>query len=500
MQIKPLLMAVRQVFKRSSGYQGFKCLLSTVLMLSIFLGQTLLAQPLQPFGYDEQGLILSLQGSNTVGANLAPHWAKHFLEAKGAKAVVIKPLANPNEYRIQGLNNTREVFINVQAHGSSTGFKGLKNTTADIALSSRPIKPNEAEQLKFLGNMRKPEAEHVVAIDGLAIVVHPRNHLTQVPVNTLAKVFAGDIKNWQALGGPNQPITLYARDEQSGTYDTFKSVVLAKRFKLAASALRFESNDELSRRVASDANGIGFVGLASVNTAKALAVSADESQPNALLPTVIYVATEDYPLSRRLYLYTAEHTKKPATKEFVAFAQSMAGQDVVETIGFVSQNPKGLAVAISEGPAQYQALSQFAKRLTVNFRFQPGQAELDNKALQDVQRIARYFTGMRGEPMNIQLVGFSNSESSPRRAKVLSRLRATAVKTALYRHKVTTESVIGFGDTFRVAATTGLGALKNERVEVWLYPQAQAAAIEKAHQDILARKRTTQGHSQVAIE
>lgn len=432
----------------------------------------------ESFTFASEGLLFSLAGSNTVGAHLAPAWAKAYLEAKGAQGVFIEPLATANEYRVKGRNGTRMVYIDILAHGSSTGFKGLRAKTAEIALSSRQIKAAEAKFFNIAGGMQASSSEHVVAIDGLAVVVNPDNPLSTMTVTNIAKIFSGKISNWKALGGPDRRINLYARDDKSGTYDTFKSLVLRKNANLSSRAKRFESNDELSDTVANDLGGIGFVGLASVRNAKALAVSDDNTV--ALKPEILFVATEDYPLSRRLFMYTRGQSDVPFVNEFIRFAQGLAGQNIVEVIGFVSQNPKGLASAVSKGPERYQELAGVMQRLSVNFRFQPGKADLDNKALQDVERLARFMQQGRGdkaENINIQLVGFSNVESSEKRAQVLSRLRATAVKSALYRFDVQTESVIGFGDTMRVANAEGASSAKNERVEVWFFADKHLSAV-----------------------
>ena len=172
----------------------------------------------EPFERNQEGLLFTLQGSNTVGAHLAPAWVKSFLEAKGAKGVFVENLPHVNEYRIKGRNGTRMVFVDVHAHGSSTGFKGLKSGQADIALSSRSIKAKEVYELKTLGEMQGANAEHVVAIDGLAVIVHPSNALAQLPVNIIGQIFGGRINNWKALGGPDRAINIYARDDQSGVF------------------------------------------------------------------------------------------------------------------------------------------------------------------------------------------------------------------------------------------------------------------------------------------
>lgn len=446
------------------------------LLLSLCFAVSASAEPWKAFTRTDEGQLFTMAGSNTVGAKLAPEWAKAYLEAKGAKGIFVEQGNEPNEYRIKGRNGTRMVFIDIRAHGSSTGFRGLA-ADADIAMASRPIKTSEWQSLKKLGDLRSSKGEHVTAIDGLAVIVHPANPIAQLSVEQIAKIFAGKLYNWQQLGGPNLPINLYARDDNSGTFDTFASLVLRKEYSLAKKAARFESNDELSARVSADRGAIGFVGLASVNNAKALAVNDDNTQ--ALSPEVLFVATEDYLLSRRLFLYSAENPDNAFASEFVNFAQSQNGQQIVNQVGFVSQNPFSLALQDVEGPRAYQQLSKIAERLTINFRFQPGRADLDNKALRDIERLTRFVREAKEQSLHIQLVGFSNVESSDRRAQVLSRLRATAVKSALYREGVSTESVIGFGDSVPVANAAGQQSVKNDRVEVWLVNTPKLAVLNE---------------------
>lgn len=423
------------------------------------------------------GHLFTIAGSNTIGATLAPSWARAFLTQKGVTDVTIEPLPKDNEYRVQGYNGKHLVYIDIHAHGSSTGFTSLKDGSAMIAMSSRPIKSPELENLQDLGDFSHYSSEHVVAIDGLAVIVNPSNPISSLSVEQIAKIFAGSINDWQQLGGEHRPINLYARDKKSGTWDTFESLVLQDVHRLATQALRFESNATLSDRVANDPGGIGFVGLASVNNAKALAVV--DGDTSAVKPLPMYVATEDYPLSRRLYLYTPTRPYDALAHEFASFAQHQLGQEIVEQVGFVSQNPKTVQLQITSGPPFYQALASQAQRLSINFRFQPNQAELDNKAKRDVRRIAAYLKQQRSHNLRIQLVGFSNKKDDPALAAVLSRLRATAVKLALFHHGIGTEAVEGFGDERPVAEGRGDKGARNDRVEVWVYPADRNAALEK---------------------
>lgn len=405
---------------------------------------------------------------------MAPAWAEAFLKSKSATHVRTYPGDAPNEYRVAGAVAQEQVHIDIRAHGSSTGFKELMDGTADIAMSSRGIKSAEVLDLAKLGDLSTAAGEHVVAIDGLAVIVHPSNPIAALDKRSLALAFAGKIRNWQQLGGRDQPVSLYARDEKSGTWDTFKTLVLGEQYQLSKSAERFESSDALSARVAADIGAIGFVGLASVNEARALAIF--DGSTHALTPLPLNVATEDYLLSRRLYLY-APTAPSTLVQEFIQFCQSAPGQNLVQHVGFIAQTPKRLLMERVVGPTLYQNIAKHSERLTINFRFRKNSAELDNKAQRDVRRLADYLKQQENRALRVQLVGFSDEKHTGMLAQVLSRLRATAVKTELFRLGITTESVVGFGSSRPVAVDAEMKS-KNDRVEVWVYTDKHDEAVE----------------------
>lgn len=432
-----------------------------------------------PFASGESGRLFSLHGSNTIGASLAPGLAQDYLTSKGAEDVSIRARAEANEYRVEGRVAGNPVYIDVAAHGSGTGMRGLASGEAQIAMASRPIKPSEQALMADFGPMRTFESEHVVAIDGLAVIVHPNNPLEALTVNDIARLFSGEIRNWAELGGPSRPVNLYARDNKSGTWDSFKSMVLKGHYSLDGRARRFESNDRLSDSVSADPGAIGFVGLASVRKAKAMSISQNGVSP--LGPEPLYVATEDYALSRRLFLYTLPGQMPPLVREFIEFAQSEAGQRRVAEVGFVSQNPVSLKPAINpNAPPTYNELVRHGERLSINFRFDAGSSRLDNKALWDLERLRQFMTQPENRERQLQLIGFGDSQQSEQRALILSKMRALRVKSALREHDIHASSVMGFGDGLPVADDREAGRIKNQRVEVWLFDPAVSPLVNGA--------------------
>ena len=443
----------------------------TLRVLFAFLSSAWLTVSAATLPIPENGPALRIQGSNTIGADLGPALAEGFLQEQGLLKVHRENPDAANEQHIVGQTaQGKRVVIEVAAHGSSTGFTALKSASADLAASSRPIKDSELLSLQALGDLKSAAAEQVIAIDGLAIILHPGNPLQQLDTEQLARIFSGEVKTWEDLGGRGGAIHLYARDDQSGTYDTFKELVLGRRGKsLSSSAKRFESSEQLSDAVSSDPQGIGFIGLPYVRQAKAVAIADGASQ--SMLPLNSLIATEDYPLSRRLFFYLPPGNQNPWASALVAFAQSPQGQKIVAANGFISQTVHAMTVTPNAlMPEGYQSLSRHAQRLTVNFRFEEGSASLDNKARQDLARVLDYIQRHDKTERAVTLVGFGDEKDDPARADLLSKLRAMAVRRELVKNGVVMREVRGFGALMPVAANSAdEGRIKNRRVEVWVY-------------------------------
>lgn len=455
-------------FSASADTLGKRVLRSALLGLFwISAAPAFSAMPALPA---DDGPVLRIQGSNTVGAKLAPMLVAGLFEAQGLRSVRIAPAGRANEQVVSAIDTSGHTLrALIAAHGTGTGFSGLQDGSADLAAASRPIKSSELDGLAGLGDLRSATAEQIIAIDGLAIIVHPGNRITSLSVEQVAGLFAGEITNWRELGGDDLAVEVHARDDQSGTYDTFKELVLAAQSKtLAASAARYESNDQLSKMISARPGAIGFVGLASVGGSKALAIADGDSNP--MLPSTALVATEDYPLSRRLFFYANPTQQSDWTQAFLAFVHSTAGQAIVAKSGYIGQAIE--AIKMSAGPSMppsYQALATQAQRLTVNFRFDEGSARLDNKALRDLSRLIDYLQKTDKTMHSAVLVGFGDARGDPARTALLSKLRAMAVRRELARGGILVKEINGLGDELPVASNTVSGRIKNRRVEVWVY-------------------------------
>jgi phosphate transport system substrate-binding protein len=412
--------------------------------------------------------ILRLHGSNTIGAQLVPALAEAYLKAQGATNVRRAPAGN-DELLVQGNlpGSSTSATIEIYAHGSSTAFTDLAEDKCDIGMASRKIASNEIQSLAGLGDMTGFTSEHVLGMDGIAIIVNRGNSVPSLTKAQLAKIFTGEITNWSQVRGSGGSIHVYARDDKSGTYDTFKTLVLESG-QLVSTAKRIEDSAALSDAVAGDPEAIGFVGLPYISSAKAVPVGDAGVEP--LLPTRMTVATEDYLLSRRLYLYTPANPSKPATRKFVEFALSKAGQDIVGGEGFVSQNVSSArAPVVSTAPQGYKDVIAGAERLSLDFRFKSGATQLDNKAQVDLDRTITFLSDLGYSGDRVMLLGFADSTGTAEANRALSEKRAMVVAEQFAPRGLHPKVVKGFGQEMPVASNNSDdGRQKNRRVEVWV--------------------------------
>lgn len=415
-------------------------------------------------------VIMRLHGSNTIGAKLGPELVKGWMRAQGYSDVRAI-LQVPQELLITAKNKySQNVAVEIKAHGSGTGFKSLAKKANDIAMASRPIKAKELAKLAALGDLTQMGSEFVIGLDGIAVIVHKNNPIAELKKNTIRKIFAGEITNWNQLDKRYKGrIQVYARDDKSGTYDTFKALVLGKKSPLIKTAKRYESNADLSDDVSVDPMAIGFVGLPYIRQSKALAVA--EQGALAKYPESFDVSTEDYPLSRRLYMYVPPNYGNHLVTSFIDFAESSQGQNIVADTGFISQDLKSQRVELNPNfPAEYLKFTQDSERLSLNFRFKKNSTTLDNKALRDIGRLVDYMAHAENKKKKVMLFGFSEaSETLPVFALDLSIYRVDWVSNLLAKNGIGAVRVRGYGSAIPVASNEDAGGRsKNRRVEVWL--------------------------------
>ena len=222
--------------------------------------------------------------------------------------------------------NHSGVNITISESGSGNGVKSLMNNACDIANMSRFMKPAEFKSCVDKGIL--PVA-HVVAFDGLAVVVNPKNPVKALTVSQIADIYTGKISNWKQLGGEDAKIVVVSRDTNSGTYETFNELVL-KKAAITKDAEYVGSNGQARTRVNTTKNAIAYVGLGFVDdTVKPLSVEG-------ILPAAKSVSTGKYPIARPLYMFTNGYPKMGSdVYNFVTLHLSKEGMEIVSDLGYI---------------------------------------------------------------------------------------------------------------------------------------------------------------------
>ena len=389
-----------------------------------------------------------VRGSNTIGERLMPMLIEAY-STKTFRAPSISKSVAPEHLAIE-LKKPKAskpvALIDFRSEGTGTAPPALKTHEIEIGMMSRRIKPEEAADVLAAQNVdpRDPGSEHVVALDGLAVVVNTSNPIVKLTLTQIAQIFAGEITNWRdvkgrnkanaEIAGPDLPIRLHARDNKSGTYDTFKSLVLEReepKRKISPSASRYELSEELSAAVSKDPAAIGFIGFAYINKNIPIRIQSTcglESEPSNFT-----VKLETYPLARRLYLYTLGTPDDRIVRNLVTFALSDEAQKTVSDAGFIDQTVenqtqeaqhrfvRGIEAqpvyALPAGKDVPKEMGQqFAKsvagmrRTSIVFRFQRNEFVLDTLARQNVGRLGRYLAQPGQAGRKVLLIGFADSD------------------------------------------------------------------------------------------
>lgn len=286
------------------GFMFKKIVLAMAVLSSI---QFLTAAP-SPAG---QGGSIQIKGSDTM-VNLVQAWAEEYMQKKP------------------------EAFLAVTGGGSGTGFAALINGSADIAVSSRSITTKE---IALAAKKNVQPKEYKVGLDGLAVVVNPKNPVSKLTMQQLADIFTGKITNWKEVGGEDLKIVVLSREVNSGTHVYFKEHVLRHNDSKSAEefspqALMLSSSQAIADEVTHNTGAIGYYGMGYIGSDhKAVALAPDASS-EAVSPTVENVISGKYPISRPLFVYT-NGEPQGEVKGFLDFALSPEGQAIVETVDFV---------------------------------------------------------------------------------------------------------------------------------------------------------------------
>ena len=249
---------------------------------------------------------LIIKGSDTLGAKMVPQVAEAF------RAV-----------------NSGVVF-EIAAEGSTTGLAAITDSTADIGMSSRRARPTEISAALAKGVTMKPI---VVSYDAMAVIVNEANPVTKLTLRQVEQIFAGDVKDWSAVGGSAGAFSIYTRNTSSGTYQDWKDLAMKKR-DYARSSQKMAGNEQIAAEVGKNTSGVGYVGIAYTHAPGVRVVGIVLKDGKVVLPAVETVHDKSYPYARPNFFYTNGEATGLAA-QFIDYLLSAEGQAIVAKSGFV---------------------------------------------------------------------------------------------------------------------------------------------------------------------
>ncbi len=403
--------------------------------------------------------ILTFSGSGTLGANLVPKMAQQFMtnELNGQNVQIQKLSEHTTEIIGTIGGNAQKIVIN--AGGSAQGTNDVLSKKADIAMLS-----------SILEGVSSDLNTTVVALDGIAVVVNNANPVKELKKQQIKDIFTGKITDWSQVGGTKGVIKCQSRDNKSGTFEAFNVMVLDKNAMVAGVGLH-ENSGTLIKAIESDPMAIGFTSFSELGSTRALGIG--ENGASVKYPSVFTVKSEDYSLSRRLYLLNPKVGANSIAQQFISYAQAdTKGQKVVAETGFVNMDLRNAAqqsdVKTVGAPPQYIAATTGASRLPTTLHFQTASSNPDERAMADLERVKKLISEPQNRAKRLILIGFTDNQGDPKANLALSVQRAQSIQSEFAKAGITATST-GFGPALPIADNAlPAGKDKNRRVEVWM--------------------------------
>lgn len=221
------------------------------------------------------------------------------------------------------MDKNRDINITVTGGGSGVGVQQVGEGLVQIGNTGRPLKDGEIEKYGLVS--------FPFAIDGVAVVVNPKNRVGELTKAQLIDIFAGRITNWKELGGADAGINLYVREDGSGTREVFEEKALDKGAS-AASANVVNSNGAMKTAVTRDENSIGYVGIGHLDDQlKGIVL-------DGMTPSQAGAADGSYRITRLLYMNT-KGQPEGLLKDFIEYIYTDDGAEIIRDAGYLPTGP-----------------------------------------------------------------------------------------------------------------------------------------------------------------
>jgi phosphate transport system substrate-binding protein len=463
----------------------------------------------------------TVAGSDAVGARLLPALVDAYAKKNGWTAAVSQAEGGASEIELSAPGAARpSLGVSIVARDSAWAVEGMLEHNAVFGMTSRRLTADEAKQInaKLHVDVLTPASggEHVLALDALAVIVHPDNPIKRLGQDAIAGVFSGRIANWKdvkgwgeegdEVSGRDAAIKVHTPGGASDSAQFFREFLTPSE-GFAGSAEQHATDQSLSEAVARDPGAIGLAAYPHINKNYPLTIRSSCGLTSTL--SRYSVKSEEYPLARRLYLYSLGEPKQQEAKAFLRFVLSDEAQKAVSGAGFIDQSPeyqdpveqRDWAMAVERNPRlgipdkkpeggaprrgnamtelftmMQQSMGMLLnrhQRTAIVFRFERNSINLDARARQDAARLARHVKSINLKEHPVTLIGFADWDGNDDRNFKLSLGRAQGILAELKRQGIAiTEdafNAMGMGPVAPVACNdTPEGKVKNRRVEVWV--------------------------------
>ena len=445
--------------------------------------------------FEDVSADVTIVGSEAIGLGMMPLLMSGFAASLDADAEINNVAAGQTLVNLIGEGGFGDEIGSylVSATGDDQAFQALLDGTAKIGMSSRRITQDEARALRAAGSgsMVSPNQERIVAVDSMVVVAHASNPVNQLTQEQLTGIFAGEITNWSEVGGADRPITVIAQDADSASYDYFMSFLYGDNLPSFRPQAIAADDQTVSNVMFHDQNAIGYIGYAFQRGAKPLTLLNECGIPTT--PDAFSAKTEEYILSRRMYLYNRSDNLDAPTQALLDFAISDTADGVIGKSGFIDLGI--LRRNQDAGDARYNALTTEAAeydvgfegelitdmlgemeqhdRLSTTFRFRTGSSQIDERGRLDLLRLITYLEDAPAGT-KVTLVGFTDDVGAFEGNRQLAINRAAAVKDEIELEAGSLLpnvefSIAGYGEIAPSACNvTERGRGINRRVEVWI--------------------------------
>lgn len=403
---------------------------------------------------------------------------------------------------LSGYANNLSDTYQINVTGNPANEFSIIDGNTDDHLASVALRVLDADGQAGLGDVSivteeprqasgEDQDELLLALDGVAVVVHPDSPIAKLSPEAIGNIFACSKAAQKFLPASYRLTNIYAPSISSKTYEIFRTLILApNNTDLCGQARQLPTDSDVANAVANDRNAIGLVSLNHVHKVKSLSVAACGV---AHEPTAFSVKSGDYPLSRRIFLKAPSLEKSSgAVQRFIDFAISDSGQKLLEDAGLTGLNldtTRSYATLyrlarIEAAAGSFQNVgviedfvryTQNAIRVSSTFRFTTGSSNvgeasgLDNRAQRDLSRLANFMKTSAARDTEVLVFGFADSAGEYDLNLALSQQRAQSVADQLASLGVTVSVVAGLGEEAPIACNDNAAdRAKNRRVEIWL--------------------------------